>query len=219
MDTAAIIQGYIEHVLEEGSAPMSVYAFTKKLDLSEREFFEHFGSLEALEGQIWATDVEETLRSVQSSDDWNGFGAEQKLLAFDFAFCDRILDRRSFYLARFPRRRKGQTPGGSLKEMGRVFTAFAEGLVQDGSGSGEIACRGALTRTYPHGLFLHLLSVIEFNLADDSKGFERTDAYIEKSVKLAFDLIGSQALDSAFDLVRFLTGKVRRHNPAAADER
>ena len=49
--------------------------------------------------------------------------------------------------------------------------------------------------------------MVEFTLADDSSGFERTDAYIEKSVRLAFDVIGTQAVDSAFDLFRFLSGR------------
>ncbi len=66
---------------------------------------------------------------------------------------------------------------------------------------------GPLSKTYPQGLFGHFVTAVEFNLADDSAGFERTDAYIEKSVKLAFDVIGTQALDSAFDLVRFLSGR------------
>jgi hypothetical protein len=39
---------------------------------------------------------------------------------------------------------------------------------------------------------------------DDSKGFERTDAFVEKSAAVAFDLIRTQALDSAVDLARFL---------------
>ena len=39
---------------------------------------------------------------------------------------------------------------------------------------------------------------------DDSAGFEKTDAFVEKSVNLAFDLIGKGALDSAIDFAKFL---------------
>lgn len=91
--------------------------------------------------------------------------------------------------------------------MRRAFTDFVDEVLNEGEGTGEVACRGTLTRTYPLGLFGHFLSVIEFNLEDTSKGFERTDAYIEKSVRLAFDVIGTQAVDSAFDLLRFLRGR------------
>ena len=187
MDTADLLHRYTAHVSKKGTPPRSVHALAKKLGIPEREFFEHFGSFEALEAEIWAHDVRATIEAVEVGEDWEGFGAEQKLLAFEFAFCDRILDARSFYLARFPRLRNGQPPSNVLRSMGMVFTSFAEGIVRRGSEQQEIACRGPLNRAYPHALFLHLLSVIEFNLADDSKGFERTDAYIEKSVKLAFD--------------------------------
>jgi hypothetical protein len=46
--------------------------------------------------------------------------------------------------------------------------------------------------------------VIDFSLKDDSRGYERTDAFIEKSVAVAFDLIRTQVVDSALDLARFL---------------
>ena len=47
-------------------------------------------------------------------------------------------------------------------------------------------------------------SVIDYFVKDTSRGFERTDAYIEKSTALAFDVMQTQAIDSAFDLLRFL---------------
>ena len=45
---------------------------------------------------------------------------------------------------------------------------------------------------------------MQFNLQDDSEGYERTDEFIEKTVKLAFELIRTQAIDSALDLGKFL---------------
>jgi len=39
---------------------------------------------------------------------------------------------------------------------------------------------------------------------DESPGFEKTDAAVEKSVNLAFDLIGKGAVDSFIDFAKFL---------------
>ncbi|NRB73040.1 MAG: hypothetical protein HRU46_01650 [Verrucomicrobiales bacterium] len=208
MERSEIMGRYQHYVLEHGTPPPSVYAFAKGLEIGEREFFEQFGSFEALESDLWETTVCETLEAVRSGEDWTGFNAHQCLLTFLYAYCDRILDQRSFFLARFPRWKKssGQPPEG-LCGMRSAFTEFADEILEKGMANGEIACRGAMTRTYPLGLFGHFLSVVEFNLADDSSGFERTDAYIEKSVRLAFDVIGTQAVDSAFDLFRFLSGR------------
>lgn len=207
MDHDHVIGKYIHTVLETGHPPVSVYAFAKELDVSEREFFEHFSSLEALEANIWKRTVTDTIHAIDQSEEWGGFSAQQKLLTFYYALCDRILDRRSFFLARFPRLPKGEKPHQSLCGMRHAFTEFAERILDSGRESGEVACRGTLAKAYPLGLFGHLLSVVEFNLEDTSHGFERTDAYIEKSVRLAFDVIGTQAVDSAFDLFRFLSGR------------
>jgi hypothetical protein len=49
--------------------------------------------------------------------------------------------------------------------------------------------------------------VIDFHLRDSSPRYERTDAFIEKSTTVLFDLIGRQVLDSGFDLLRFLLPK------------
>jgi len=207
MDHDHIIGKYVHTVLETGHPPASVYAFAKDLEISEREFFERFASFGALESRIWQRVVTDSVSSVEHSEEWAGFSAQQKLLTFYYALCDRILDQRSFFLARFPRLPKGEKPSQSLCGMRQAFTEFAERVLDAGKENGEVACRGNLTRAYPLGLFGHLLSVIEFNLQDTSSGFERTDAYIEKSVRLAFDVIGTQAVDSAFDLFRFLSGR------------
>jgi len=207
MNQDDIIEKYIHSLLETGHPPASVYAFVKNLEISEREFFAQFASFAVLESHIWKRVITDTISSVEDSEEWAGFSSQQKLLTFYYALCDQILDRRSFFLARFPRLSKGDKPSQSLCGMRHAFTEFTGKILDSGKENGEVACRGSLTRAYPLGLFGHLLSVIEFNLDDASSGFERTDAYIEKSVRLAFDVIGTRAVDSAFDLFRFLSGR------------
>lgn len=207
MDHDHLIGKYIHTILETGHPPASVYAFAKECGVSERDFYEQFASFEALESFLWKRVVTDTVAAVEHSEEWGGFSAQQKLLTFYYALCDRILDQRSFFLARFPRIPGGELPPRNLCGMREAFTEFAARVLDAGKESGEVACRGALAKTYPLGLFGHLISVIEFNLADTSTRFERTDAYIEKSVRLAFDVMGTQAVDSAFDLFRFLSGR------------
>jgi hypothetical protein len=84
------------------------------------------------------------------------------------------------------------------------FEAFAKSILMLGRQQGEIASRGTVTAVYPKAMKLLLRSVVAYNLKDDSPKFERTDAFIEKSVTVLFDLMGRQVLDSGFDLLRFL---------------
>ena len=51
---------------------------------------------------------------------------------------------------------------------------------------------------------MHLLFILKFWSNDESPNFEKTDAAIEKSVTLAFDLIGKGILDNALDFGKFL---------------
>lgn len=206
MERREIIERYRHCILETGSAPPSIFAFARDLDISERDFYENFGSFEGLEARIWEDMVRETIDGVESGPEWAGFSAHQKLLTFYFAFCEKVLDNRSFFLVRFPRLQQGRPPA-SLSGMGAAFSEFAGRIIDEGLETGELASRGPLTNAYRMGFFGHFLSVIDFNLSDSSQGFERTDAYIEKSVRLAFDVVGTQALDSAFDLLRFLSGR------------
>ncbi len=209
MEKNQIIQRYIETVLEHGEPPGSVYRFAKDLDISEREFFGQFASFEALEAGIWRDLTRATIEAISSGEEWTDFSAHHRLLTFYYAYFEKVLDHRSFFLVRFPRpsRQPLQTPPSQLRLMHDEFCDFARRIIATGVDRGELPCRGKVAHTYPGAMFLHFLSAIDFNLRDDSQGFERTDAYIEKSVKLGFDLIGTSALDSAVDLVRFLSGR------------
>ena len=192
-----------EHLREHGRYPESVYLFCRELGIEEREFFAEFGSFESVESGLWEEVVDQVAIAVESGPEWRSFSARQRLLTFHFALVERALDYRSLMLSRFveagPLARRGWLRGFEAR-----FKAFASTVVARGIESGEIADRGRLTLLYPEALYLHLRAVVDFYLKDDSKGFERTDAFIEKSTAVAFDLIRTQALDSAVDLAKFL---------------
>ena len=53
-------------------------------------------------------------------------------------------------------------------------------------------------------LWMQVGFVFRYWVEDRSPRFEKTDAAIEKSVNLAFDLMGKSALDSFLDFAKFL---------------
>jgi len=62
---------------------------------------------------------------------------------------------------------------------------------------------------HPVGLFseaswAQLLFFLKFWLDDTSPNFEKTDAAIEKSINVAFDVFDNTQLDAIFDLGKFL---------------
>jgi len=194
---------FTEHLREHGRHPESIYLFCRGLGIEEKEFFSEFGSFESVESGIWEDLINQVVIAVESGPEWPSFSARQRLLTFHFAFLEKALNYRSLMLSRFTAVGPLARPGW-LRGFETRFKAFASAIVNKGTESGEIADRGRLTPLCPEGLCLHLRSVIDFYLKDDSKGFERTDAFVEKSATAAFDIIRTQALDSAVDLARFL---------------
>ncbi|MFY8215934.1 MAG: hypothetical protein ACOVMP_04960 [Chthoniobacterales bacterium] len=198
-----IIEHYSHHLREHGHPPQSVFRFCKDLEITESEFFRTFGSLEAVESALWQKMIERVIESVSNGAEWESFGSRQRTLAFLFAFLESSLELRSLLLVR----KEVFRPfcrSHAIAGFAAAHKRFMTDVIDKGRETGEVAERGVLTGFYPEVFLTHLLAVIEFHLADTSAGFERTDAFVEKTVNLAFDVIRTQAVDSAFDLVRFL---------------
>jgi len=198
-----IVEAYTNQLREHGAPPLTVHAFCKSLNLAERDFFQEFASLESVESAIWGAWICGLTARLESGAEWKEFSARHRYLTFLFAFTESSLDWRSLMLTRFNPLSPVASPP-FLKAFEEHFKAFASEIISHGISTGEIAHRGQLQAVYPAVLYIHFRAVISFLLRDESKRFERTDAFIEKTVAFAFDVIRTQAIDSAFDLARFL---------------
>jgi len=198
-----ILEAFAAHWSEEGHAPPSVARFCKGLGITEALFYKHFPSLQAVEKAFWRDWIAGVVSAVEEGVDWEDFTARERYLAFLFGLIQSATERRSLLLSRFYDISPVSHPGAP-EGMRAEFLEFARRLVTRGIESGEIADRRGLTTLYPGILYVHLRWVIDQYLKDESEEFARTDAFIEKTVTLAFDLFRSQALDSAADLLRFL---------------
>ena len=92
----------------------------------------------------------------------------------------------------------------SLKGLKRVFKSFTDGL-----SIGELDFRNEqINRLRDKGvsesLWIQLLVTMKFWMDDRSKGFEKTDVFIEKSIRAQFDLLDTTPVKSVFDLAKFL---------------
>lgn len=203
---AQIIEAYWSDYLEEGHPPASVFKLAKTHQFTEAEFFGEFASLSALEAVTWEQLVLNTLNTLQADEDYPGYPARQKLLAFAYTYLEHALGQRSRLLAAFPRFQPGPVPA-VLKKHRKAFQDWAESLVKEAIASKEIADRKQLSDRYPDLLFGWFWYVCDYHLRDDSEQFQDTDALIEKSVNTFFDGAGNQFFDSAFDLAKFLLGR------------
>lgn len=195
---------YREFVLREGKEPASVFIFCKDLGLTENEFYESFGSFQAIAKEIWRSYITHTLKRFQADENAAVFTAREKILAFYFILAEELRKDRSFALHGLKDAHKSPLLSPELKAFKQEFEQWLEPVLAEGKQTGEIAPRPFLDKQYKSLFWIHLMFVLQFWAHDESTGFEKTDMAIEKSVNLAFDLIGKGVLDNALDFGKFL---------------
>jgi len=195
---------YIEHLLTYGKRPASVYKFCVDLGLKEDAFYSYVGSFDGLEKLIWKGFADGVIDKLKADASFHNFTAREKILSFYFSLLEELKLSRSFVLYQLDNtKRPGPVPE-YLKGFKTSFETFFESILNEGKGNGEVAKRPMLDKRYPTLFWLHLGFILLFWKSDDSPDFEKTDAAVEKSVNLAFDLIGKGAVDTAIDFAKFL---------------
>ena len=204
MSEQEIINRYMEGVLSEESMPQTVYGFAKKNNFQEAEFYEYFNGFDHLEEEVFALFGKNTLSLLEKSDQYSDYEAQQKLLGFYFTFFEMLTANRSYVMTKLTDNKDHLSALKSLKGLKRVFKSFTDGL-----GIGELDFRNEqINRLRDTGvsesLWIQLLVTMKFWIDDRSKGFEKTDVFIEKSIRAQFDLLDTTPVKSVFDLAKFL---------------
>lgn len=199
-----ILLAYMDHMLLNGKRPSSVFKFCLDLGIKEDEFYSYYGSFDGVERQIWKSFIDKTLLRLNADESYQTFSSREKVLAFYYTFFEELKGVRSYVLLQLENYKKLELTPGFLKEFRRSFEAYPDLVLSSGKDAGEVAKRPYLDDRYPQLFWLHLGFLLNFWKDDDSQAFEKTDAAIEKSVNLAFDLIGRGAVDSVIDFAKFL---------------
>lgn len=199
-----IRSAYIEYVLINGKRPASVYKFCLDLGIKEETFYAYVGSFDGLEKAIWKGYADTVISRLNADESFQSFNTRDKVLTFYYSLLELLKQNRSYVLFQLGDSRRPALVPEYIKGFKESFESFFENILSQGKGNGEIASRPVLDKRYPQVFWLHLGFIILFWKNDNSPDFEKTDAAVEKSVNLAFDLIGKGAVDSAIDFVKFL---------------
>ncbi len=200
-----ILEGYKNHVLEHGAPPKSVFKFAKDLKMKEEDFYVYFTSFDAIKSAIWVQLFEDTLSQVESQEVFREYSAREKFLSFLFTWIEELKKNRSFLLSIYSEGSKGMLSfPKEVAEFKEKFKDFANEIILEGKETEEIANRPLISDRYDEAMWFQVWFVFKYWLDDRSPRFEKTDAAIEKSVNLAFDLMGKSALDSFLDFAKFI---------------
>jgi AcrR family transcriptional regulator len=199
---------FLDYYLSEGKLPPSVFQFSKSIKMTEPDFYDEFGSFDAILQQIWSDFFTETFDVLKKQTEYQEFSVRDKLLTFHYSLIEVLKKNRSFILLSHTKLQKPMMmkPNNVLNMAKREFMEYAQELVVEGQENREIEPRLLLqlSNQYPSLLWRLTLSITEFWIKDTSRLFEKTDSLIEKSVNASMDLMGKTAFDSLFDLGKFM---------------
>lgn len=199
-----IRQAYMAYVLENGTQPASIFKFVKDIKIKEEVFYEHYNSFENVEKDIWAGMLHQTVEAIQAEEVYDQYSAREKLLAFYYTLIEVMKSNRSYILQVTPQSRKPEIQPYYLEYFKKAFDEFIADILLEAQETEEVKTRPYISDRYKDGIWIQLLFVLRFWIKDDSKGFEKTDAAIEKAVNLSFDLMGRGPLDAMLDFAKFL---------------
>lgn len=194
-----LVSLYMDQVLTTAQTPGTVFKFCKENKLKEEDFYNFFGSFEALEQAVWGGFFDHTLELVHKSLEYSEFSAREKLLTFYFTFFEVLKANRSYVLFALNKDKRPLKNLEQLKQLRRKVKDFAGALDEDS----EVMLLKSST-VFSEAVWLQLLFLLKFWKDDNSPQFESTDVAIEKSVNTLFDLFNTAPLERVLDLGKFL---------------
>ncbi|MFL9844916.1 TetR/AcrR family transcriptional regulator [Flavobacterium rhizosphaerae] len=199
-----IIDLFADYCLMHGHKPASVYKFAKDNGFEEAEFYKYFSSFETLERFYFTEMFAHTMETLEKSPAYADFSGLEKLSAFYFTFFEMATANRSFVVYSLTKGSSNIKNLLKLKELRREFTVFAQSVLEKPFETKHPRADKLQQDTLREGAWMQFLTILKFWLKDTSPGFEKTDVFIEKSVKASGDLVYNSPLQSLFDLGKFV---------------
>lgn len=204
IDDNVIISKYMDSVLEKNQEPKNVFSFCKEHKIEESEFYTFFGSLDVLKQEIWVKFFENALSTIQKEESFSGYSDKNKLLTLYFTLFELLTLNRSYVNFSLKENKEGLKNLKTLKLFRNHFKDFIVTIIDDNENVVSDKISKITKPVFAEGAWIQFLFLLKFWMDDTSKGFERTDVLIEKSVNTVVDLLDTKPLESLFDLGKFL---------------
>lgn len=199
-----IVSWYTDFCLTNGKKPSSVYEFSKLNAFEETDFYKHFSSFESLESAYFSKMFQYTLELLTENEDYAEYDPAQKLTSFYFTFFEMATANRSFVKFLLE---NGTVPLKNivkLKQLRLDFLSYVKTVLEAPLKLDNEKIKSLQNKLVAEGAWIQFLSIIGFWLKDTSPNFEKTDIYIEKSVKAAFDMVYNVPVESIIDFGKFI---------------
>lgn len=207
-----IVSMYMNYRLENTDNPKSVYQFAKENGFEEAQFYSFFGTLESIEKEIYKIFIQKTLDMIQKDTAYENYDMKSKMLSFYFTLFEMFSANRSYVLLNL-KEHKNQLKNLILLSNLRVeFKNYVSEIITDQERTQYEKLQNIQEKAIQESAWIQFLLILKFWIDDESPSFEKTDIFIEKSVKAAFELMNITPIESVIDLGKFLFKEKTQHN-------
>ena len=199
-----IVSAYTDFCLTNAKKPNSVYEFAKLNNMDETDFYHYFTSFEVLERQYFVTMFAYTLELLEKNEAYQSYESADKLSAFYFTFFEMATANRSFIIHLLKEDKNPMKNLGKLTKLREVYLDYSLTILEKPINIDQETVVKIQDKVLQEASWLQFLSIFNFWMNDESPNFEKTDVFIEKSVKASFDLAYNIPTQSIIDFGKFL---------------
>ncbi|MES2241114.1 MAG: TetR family transcriptional regulator C-terminal domain-containing protein [Bacteroidota bacterium] len=200
----SVVSMYMDYTLEHNEKPKSVYLFSKLNEFTEAEFYTFFGNLESIEKEIYNLFLEKTIQLIHKDPNYESYDMKSKLLSFYFTFFELLAANRSYVTMSLNENKNQLKNLLQLSVLRTNFKKFIGEITTDEFRIQQEKLQDIQEKAIQESAWIQFLFTLKFWLEDGSANFERTDIYIEKSVKLSFELLNIAPINSLIDFGKFI---------------
>jgi hypothetical protein len=204
IDLKTVLQNeYVLHLLRTGKTPVTVFSFCEQLEVNESDFYTHFNSFTLLEASIWEMFFNQTTEAINQDEEFATYSAQDKVLSFLYTIVEVFKQNRSFIVLKLGELSRKDLRPKELSIFRSLFNDWTKEVITKGLETDEIATRPVITEKYNEVIWGQFLYVLRVWINDESKDFQTTDAAIEKTSALLFELMKKGPLDLLIDFLKF----------------
>ena len=199
-----IVSLYMTYRLENNEKPKSVYQFAKTNGFDEKEFYRFFGTIESVEKEIFKTFLDKTIELIQKDVNYETYDMKSKILSFYFTFFELLSANRSYLVLSLKEHQNQLKNLMQLSSLRIGFKNYITEIISDEVRTQHEKFQNFQEKAIQETSWIQFLLTMKFWLDDESPAFEKTDLYIEKSVKATFELMNIAPIDSLIDFGKFI---------------
>lgn len=208
MTKEKIVEAYSDYINEYSERPRSVANFAKNLNIEEVQVYEYFASFCVMESYIMDHFVKNAINLTQKNVEISEKDvAKESLLTFYYSFIEILTANRSLVLFIMPSGKIQYLNSKVLQSAKVSFLDFFNDLNFEMHALSFIPESTIRSKTKETVLWGQFQTILMYWLSDQSSGFEKTDQFIEKNLKLSFDIADSNITESLVDFGKFLFNK------------